>query len=225
MAGLRDGIDIAALLQVLDIFLRTQYRRDVKLIMRQTVPTQYIRPLCSDGIQLARSRRNEVRHRVRQAIDDIVLIRLELHQLFAHRCGIVSVLRRTRQTNTTRYLVLLALQVVEFQFVTKRPSRVPDEAVFGDGLFCNRPLLVFLSRTLYQRIDTEIPQEAYGYTDYNTLVAFLPEFSQILHSKPSLVSLIWNPSAVSSLRILSEVAQSLFCFACRRMPSNRSMAP
>ena len=38
MTGLRDGVDIAALLQVLDIFLRTQYRRDVKLIMRQTVP-------------------------------------------------------------------------------------------------------------------------------------------------------------------------------------------
>lgn len=38
MAGLCDGVDIATFLQELDIFLRTQYRRDVKLIMRQTVP-------------------------------------------------------------------------------------------------------------------------------------------------------------------------------------------
>ena len=37
MAGLRDGIDVSAALQVFDIFLRAQHRRHVETIMRQVV--------------------------------------------------------------------------------------------------------------------------------------------------------------------------------------------
>ena len=44
------------------------------------------------------------------------------------------------------------------------------------------------------------------------------------HSNPSFLSLMLKPKAVSSLRILSLVAQSLFCLASRRMFRSRSTA-
>lgn len=53
VTGLRDGVDVSAALQVLDILLRTEYGSDVKTVMRQTVPRQYICPLGADRVQFA----------------------------------------------------------------------------------------------------------------------------------------------------------------------------
>jgi len=138
MARLRDRIDIATALQILDVFLCAKNRGDVETIVRQVVSTQYIRPFGPDGIQLALGGRDEVRHGMRQTIDDIIVVGLDLHQLLAHRGGVGSVFRRTRQTYPAGHVVLTRLEVIELQLVTERPSGIPNEGVFNDFLLGRR---------------------------------------------------------------------------------------
>lgn len=114
VTALGDGVDIAASLQVLDVLLRAQDRGDIEAVMGQTVTAQDIRPLCSDGIQLALRRGDEIGHGVRQAVHDIVVVGCDLNETLAHRCGIGTVFGRTSQTNSACRLMLLSLQVIEF---------------------------------------------------------------------------------------------------------------
>ena len=74
---------------------------------------------------------------MRQTVHDVVVVRLDLHKTFAHRSGIVSVFRGTRQTDRRGYGMLLDLQVVEFQFVIESTPRIPDEVVLNDLRFGN----------------------------------------------------------------------------------------
>ena len=138
MAGLGDGVDVSAALQVLDIFLRAEHRCHVEPVMRQVIPTEDIRPLGADSIQLALGGRDEVRHGMRQTIDDIVVVGLDLHQLLAHRGGVGSVFRRTRQPYPAGHVVLTRLEIIELQLIAERPSWVPNEGVFDDFLLGRR---------------------------------------------------------------------------------------
>ncbi len=141
MAGLGDGVDVSAALQVFDIFLRAEDGGDVETIVRQVVSTQYIRPFGPDSIQLALGGRDEVRHGMRQTIDDIIVVGPDLHQLLAHRGGVGSVFRRTRQPYPAGHVVLTRLEVIELQLVTERPSGIANEGVFNDfllGRWCGR---------------------------------------------------------------------------------------
>ena len=77
---------------------------------------------------------------MRQTIYDIVLIRLQFHQLPVHGRGVLSVLRRTRQTDTARHRMLLGMQVMEFILITECPARIPNKAVFDDSLLFRLPV-------------------------------------------------------------------------------------
>ena len=127
MTALGDGIDIAAALQVLDVFLRTQHGCDIKAVMRQVIAAQYIRPLGSDGVEFAFGGRDEEGHGMGQIIDDIIIASLDLDEALAHRSGIGSVLWWSRQTDSDRGFMLFGLQVVELDPVVERTSRVLDE--------------------------------------------------------------------------------------------------
>ena len=91
MTALRDGIDIAAALEEPDVFLRTQHTRYIESVMRQVIATEYIRPLHSDCIQFAFGGRYQIRHGMREAVHNIVLICLDFNETFAHGCGIISI--------------------------------------------------------------------------------------------------------------------------------------
>ena len=132
MTTLRDGVNVSAPLQVLDIFLRTQYGGDIETVMGQAVALQYIRPFGADGIQLALGGGDEIGNGVAETINDIVIVRLDLHETLAHRCGILPVLRRTWQTDTTRYVMLLRLQIVEFDFIAECPPGISHKVILDD---------------------------------------------------------------------------------------------
>lgn len=80
VAGLRDGVDIAAALEVLYILLRTQDGGDVEAVMRQVVSSKYIRPFVSNSIEFAFSRGDEewdgVDERVHLILDVLAVIEL-----------------------------------------------------------------------------------------------------------------------------------------------------
>ena len=135
VTGLRDRIDVAAALQVLDVLLRAEHGGDVEPVMRQAVALQYIRPLFAYRVQFALGAGDEVRHGVRQVIDDIVLVRLDLHQPAAHRCGIGTVFGRTRQTDLGSHSVLLGMQVVELDLIIERPAGIANQVAVLDLLF------------------------------------------------------------------------------------------
>ena len=122
-----DGINIAATLEVLDVFLRTQHGCDIKAVMGQVIAAQYIRPLGSDSIEFAFGGRDEVGHGMGQIIDDIIIACLDLDEALAHGSGIGSVLGWSRQTDSDRGFMLFGLQVVELDPVVERTSRVLDE--------------------------------------------------------------------------------------------------
>ena len=127
MTALGDGINIAATLQVPDVFLRTQHGCDIKAVMRQVIAAQYIRPLGSDSIEFAFGGRDEEGHGMGQIIDDIVFAGLDLDEVLAHGSGIGSVLGWSRQTDSDRSFVLFGLQVVELDPVVEGAPRVLDE--------------------------------------------------------------------------------------------------
>ena len=135
VTALRDGVDIAAALQVLDVFLRAKHGGDIKAIMGESVAAQDIRPLCSDGIQLALRRGDEIRYGVRQAVHNIVVVGCDLNETLAHRCGIGAVFGRSRQTDRRCYFMLFGMQVIELDPIVKRPPGIPNKAVFDDSLF------------------------------------------------------------------------------------------
>jgi hypothetical protein len=85
-----------------------------------------IRPLFSDRVQFPLGGRDEIRHRVREVIDNIVVIRLNLHQTAAHTCGIGSVFGRMRKAYDRSNGMLFGVQVVELKPVVKRPSGIGD---------------------------------------------------------------------------------------------------
>lgn len=84
MTTLGDRVDISASLQVFDILLCTQYRRHIKAIVGQVIALEDVRPFFTDRVQFALGARDEVWHGVGKAVNDIVVVRLNLHQLFAH---------------------------------------------------------------------------------------------------------------------------------------------
>lgn len=127
MTALRDRIDIAATLEVPDVFLRTQHGCHIKTVMGQVIAAQYIRPLRSDSIEFAFGGRDEVGHGMGQIIDDIVFAGLDLDEAAVHRSGIGSVLGWSRQTDSDRSFMLLGLQVVELDPVVEGAPRVLDE--------------------------------------------------------------------------------------------------
>ena len=106
MAGLRDGIDVTAALQLPYIFLSAQHGRDVEPVVRQAVTRQYISPLRANRVQLAFGGGDEVGYGMGQFVHDVVIAGLDLHQPAPHRCRIGTVLRRVRQPDTGRHLVL-----------------------------------------------------------------------------------------------------------------------
>lgn len=135
VTGLRGGVDVSAALQELDILLSAQDGSHVEPVMRQTVALQYIRPLGPDGIQLTLRRRDQVRHRVRQTVHNIVLVRRDLYQLLTHGRRIGPVLGWPGQTDLGGHRMLLELEIVELQLIVKRPTGIPNQAVFDDSLF------------------------------------------------------------------------------------------
>ena len=127
MTALRNGIDIAAALQVLDVFLGTQHGCDIKAVMRQVIAAQYIRPLGSDSVEFAFGGRDEEGHGMGQIIDDIIIACLDLDETLAHRSGIGSVLGWSRQTDSDRSFMLLGVEVVELDPIVEGSPRVLDE--------------------------------------------------------------------------------------------------
>ena len=69
---------------------------------------------------------------MREAVHDIVVVRLDLHQLLAHGRGIVAILRRTWKPYTTSHVVLTRLQVIELELVTERATGVGNEIILND---------------------------------------------------------------------------------------------
>ena len=91
VAGLVGGVDIPASLQQSYILLRPQYARYIEPIMRQSVAGEDVRPLIAYRLQLRRRFRNEIRNRMGQRIDDIVIGILHHHQLPLHVRGFLAV--------------------------------------------------------------------------------------------------------------------------------------
>lgn len=130
MTTLRNGVDVSATLQVLDVFLRAEHRSDVKTIVGQVIALENIRPLLAYRIEFAFGGRDEVRHGVGEGVHDIVIVRLDFNQLFAHGGCVGTVLGRTRQADSGSYRMLLHLQVVEFQFVTEGATGIRYQMIF-----------------------------------------------------------------------------------------------
>ena len=64
-----------------------------------------------------------------QTIDDIVVIRLDFNETFAHTRGVVAIFRRARQAYCRGCGMLLDLQVIELEAVVEGAARVSDEVV------------------------------------------------------------------------------------------------
>ena len=134
MTRVRDGVDVSAALQVLYVLFGTQYGGDIEAIMREVIAFEDVGPLVTDRVQFAFGRGDEIGDGVGQTIHDIIVIGLDFNETFPHRCGIGSVLGRSGQANPGSDVVLLGLEVVEFDLVAERPSGIGDEVIFGDGL-------------------------------------------------------------------------------------------
>ena len=135
VTGLRGGVDVSAALQELHILLGAQDGSHVEPVMWQTVALQYICPLGTDSIQLPLRGGNEIRHGVRQTVHDIVLVRRDLYQLLTHGRRIGPVLGWPGQTDLGGHRMLLELQIIELELIVKRPTGIPNQAVFDDSLF------------------------------------------------------------------------------------------
>ena len=131
MAALRYGVDVSTTLEVLDILLCAQNRRDIKPIVREVVAAEYIRPLFSDSIEFAFGRRNEEGYGMCETVDDIIAVGMNLNQSCTHGCGIFAVLRRSRESYTRGYGMLPALQVVELGFIVECSSGIGNHIGFG----------------------------------------------------------------------------------------------
>lgn len=134
VAGLRDGVDIAAALEILYVLLRTQDGGDVEAVMRQVVSSKYIRPFVSNSIEFAFSRGDEEWDGVDERVHDIVIVGLDLYEPFAHGGCIVPVLGRSGQSDARGHLILDVLAVIELSFVAERSAGVGDKGVFDIAL-------------------------------------------------------------------------------------------